>query len=36
MIRLLSLTLALLLSTAVPTLAQDCDPSPPPSAKPST
>lgn len=35
MIRLLSLALALLLSVAVPSLAQECDPAPPP-AKPTT
>ena len=35
MIRLLSLALAILLSIAVPSLAQDCEPPPPP-AKPTT
>jgi hypothetical protein len=36
MIRLLSLALAILLSIAVPSLAQDCEPPPPPPAKPTT
>lgn len=36
MIRLLSMALAVLLAVAGPSLAQECDPTPPPPAKPTT